>query len=431
MQSFKVSELPKDWKLKAFSKCCEKISDNYKPIENGNTPYIGLEHIASGFSQLIGIGSESDIKSSKAKFRKNDILFGKLRPYLRKAIITDFEGICSTDILVFRANNDVLPGFLLYIVHSDIFVKYAIATTTGVNHPRTSWNAIKNLEVPIPPLEEQQKIVGVLSLVQEAIRQQEQLISTTTELKKATMQKLFTEGTRGEPQKMTEIGLIPESWDVVKLGKFCKVKSSSLSFKKVSILGTTNKSFPRVLAIKVSDMNTESNQREINTANLEFYPDPSKFNFNKCISPGAIIFPKRGAAIATNKKRLLGEKAILDPNLIAVIPGQEFLPQFLYNYFLRIDLTKFTDPGCLPQLNKKDIEPADLPMPSIQEQEAITQIANLFDSKEGQHKIRLRTLQDLFQTLLHQLMTAQIRVDDLDLSALNLELQGGKQDALV
>ena len=69
----------------------------------------------------------------------------------------------------------------------------------------------------MPPLAEQRKIAAVLSLVQRAIEQQERLIALTKELKKAFMHKLFTEGLRGEPQKMTDIGPLPESWEVTEL----------------------------------------------------------------------------------------------------------------------------------------------------------------------------------------------------------------------
>ena len=74
------------------------------------------------------------------------------------------------------------------------------------------------IEVPIPSRAEQKKIAHILSTVQRAIEEQERIIQTTTELKKALMQKLFTEGLRGEPQKETEIGLVPESWEVMELG---------------------------------------------------------------------------------------------------------------------------------------------------------------------------------------------------------------------
>ena len=74
------------------------------------------------------------------------------------------------------------------------------------------------LTFPIPPLSEQRKIAAVLGLVQRAMEQQERLIALTTELKKALLHQLFTQGLRGEPQKQTEIGPVPESWEVVELG---------------------------------------------------------------------------------------------------------------------------------------------------------------------------------------------------------------------
>ena len=86
---------------------------------------------------------------------------------------------------------------------------------------------LKEKELPLPPLPEQKKIAHILSTVQRAIEAQERIIATTTELKKALMQKLFTEGLRGEPQKETEIGLVPESWEVVPLGSIAKVGNGS------------------------------------------------------------------------------------------------------------------------------------------------------------------------------------------------------------
>jgi type I restriction enzyme S subunit len=83
--------------------------------------------------------------------------------------------------------------------------------------PNLSQSKLCELPLPLPPIPEQRKIAAVLGLVQRAIEQQERLIALTTELKKALLHKLFTEGLRGEPQKQTEIGRVPESWEVVPL----------------------------------------------------------------------------------------------------------------------------------------------------------------------------------------------------------------------
>ncbi|MCB1132163.1 MAG: restriction endonuclease subunit S, partial [Verrucomicrobiae bacterium] len=200
---------------------CDRVKDSYQPVDDGDTPYVGLEHLAQGFPAFVGRGKESEVKSSKTAFKTGDILFGKLRPYLRKGAQADFDGVCSTDILAFRAKAACESGFLKFIVHSDEFVAHAKSTTSGVQHPRTSWPSLRTFRLSLPPLPEQKKIAHILSTVQRAIEAQERIIQTTTELKKALMHKLFTEGLRNEPQKQTEIGPIPESWDVVKVKDHC------------------------------------------------------------------------------------------------------------------------------------------------------------------------------------------------------------------
>lgn len=204
-----------------------------------------------------------------------------------------------------------------------------------------------------------------------------------------------------EPRQKPDIGYLPESWDLIRLGKFCQVISSSISFQTIESIDTKDKKFPRILALKVSDMNLEENKYNIIKSNIEFYPNPSTFNLVKCIPPGAIIFPKRGAAIATNKKRLLRERAILDPNLIAVIPNNEFIPEFLYNYFLTIDLAKFTDPGCLPQLNKKDLEPAYIPKPPLEEQRKIAGVLSLVQDAIAQQEQLISLTTELKKSLMY------------------------------
>jgi type I restriction enzyme S subunit len=167
------------------------------------------------------------VKSSKTAFKIGDILFGKLRPYLRKGAQADFDGVCSTDILAFRAKATCESDFLKFVIHSDEFVAHAKSTTSGVQHPRTSWPSLREFRLSLPPLPEQKKIAHILSTVQRAIEAQERIIQTTTELKKALMHKLFTEGLRHEPQKQTEIGPVPESWEVVELGSLAKVGNGS------------------------------------------------------------------------------------------------------------------------------------------------------------------------------------------------------------
>ena len=147
MQYLKNISLAKDWKLEILGECCQKISTNYQPVEKGNTPYIELEHIASGFPNLVGLGLESEVKNSQIEFWVNNVLFGKLPPYLQKY----FNGVSSTEILVIRRNDQLLPEFLLYPVPDNLFVKYTISTTTldliseKINQHQAKLNTLQDL----------------------------------------------------------------------------------------------------------------------------------------------------------------------------------------------------------------------------------------------------------------------------------------------
>jgi type I restriction enzyme S subunit len=119
--------------------------------------------------------------------------------------------------------------------------------------PNLSRSKLCELPLAIPPLIEQRKIAGVLELVQRAIEQQEQLIALTSELKKALLRRLFTEGLRGEPQKESEIGLVPQSWKVSPLGDYLTEAQYGISAKgaksgSYAVLRMTNQRQGRISA---------------------------------------------------------------------------------------------------------------------------------------------------------------------------------------
>ena len=179
---------------------------------------------------------------------------------------------------------------------------------------------ILKLEIPIPTLSEQQKIIEILSTVDEQISLTDKIIEKSKELKKGLMQKLFSEGIGHTEFKDTKIGRIPKDWEVSMIKDVCKVVTSGFSFdefeKNKLDIGI------EVLFTKVSDMNLKGNERIItNSANKGFFADDF-VESNSVLKPNSLIFPKRGAAIKTNKKRINAKHIILDPNLIAVSFGE-------------------------------------------------------------------------------------------------------------
>ena len=187
-----IGEIPKSWEVVRLKEIADLRRENVKPENNQNLNFVGLEHIDSGESILKRWGDASTMKSAKNHFYPDDVLYGKLRSYLDKAVIAEMEGICSTDILVFTANSRAAPRFLAYLLHTEVFVNHAVATSTGISHPRTSWDSLGQFIFPLPPLSEQRAIVHVFEAIDEKTAALEQEVKHLDELFHAMLDELMT-----------------------------------------------------------------------------------------------------------------------------------------------------------------------------------------------------------------------------------------------
>ncbi len=125
-------------------------------------PYIGMEDIESGTGALLSDVSERTVKSATFSFSQEHVLYGRLRPYLNKVVCPDFAGHCSTEIIPFRPSSRLDRQFLAFYMRSAAFVEAANRTTTGSRMPRAQLEDLLNLEIPLPSLDEQRRIVKVL-----------------------------------------------------------------------------------------------------------------------------------------------------------------------------------------------------------------------------------------------------------------------------
>ena len=412
---------------------CDLVAEAVRPSARPDALYLGLEHLTSGRLVRIGSGQASEMRSNMSAFQPGDVLYGKLRPYLDKAVLADKQGVCTTELLVLRAKEDMDPRFLATVVHAPSFLRYAVAGTTGVQHPRTSWAHIREFEVPEFAFDEQQQIADLLWLVHEVISRTEALAEEGQTFKRVTMRELFTRGLRGEAQKDTEIAPMPESWRTAQLGQVAEVISTRMAYTELKrIPQAFGKDTIRVLGIKVADMNLPGNEVELQSAALERIVRRD-IAYQRCAPPRTIIFPKRGAAIATNKKRISKEWTVFDPNVIGVVAGSELCQDFLFQWFQMFDLRTITDLGPTPQLNKKNLLPLNVPIPStMDEQREIADILDAIDRKIDLHRRKSAVLDELFKALLHQLMAGEISFSELDLSELDRKTtseftQGGKR----
>jgi len=188
-----IGRIPEEWEVVRLGDVGKQRKETIIPDGEEESLYVGLEHIEPGKLHLSQIGSSYEVKSAKFRFKERDILYGKLRPYLDKAIISNISGICSTDILVITADERrTVPEFLIYLFHSSRFIKHATTTMTGTNHPRTSWKSISKFKLPRPPLPEQQKIAEILSAVDEKIELEKERKAKLERVKKGLMNDLLT-----------------------------------------------------------------------------------------------------------------------------------------------------------------------------------------------------------------------------------------------
>ncbi|RZN51487.1 restriction endonuclease subunit S [Escherichia sp. E13S3] len=151
---FEETELgwvPKGWCIKDFSVIAKLIKDNVKS-ENicDDIHYIGLEHLERKHIFITNYGNGGDVSSNKSAFDKNDLLFGKLRPYFHKVALAPFSGICSTDILVFRAKENIYRSLMAMYAFTDDFVAYANLRSTGTRMPRAEAKDLLNYKIVLP-----------------------------------------------------------------------------------------------------------------------------------------------------------------------------------------------------------------------------------------------------------------------------------------
>ncbi|MBF2744594.1 restriction endonuclease subunit S [Klebsiella pneumoniae] len=151
---FEETELgwvPKGWRIENFSEIAQLVKENVKSEDiSTDVHYVGLEHLERKHILITNYGNGSEVSSNKSAFNKGDLLFGKLRPYFHKVAITPFSGICSTDILVFRAKEKYYKSLMAMYAFTDEFVAYANLRSTGTRMPRAEAKDLLKYKIVLP-----------------------------------------------------------------------------------------------------------------------------------------------------------------------------------------------------------------------------------------------------------------------------------------
>lgn len=188
--NLKQVEIPTKWEVEKFGEIFQKRSETVGGAKK--MKYVGLEHLESGKTEISGYKKNGKEKSSTRVFREGDVLYGKLRPYLDKAAVAPFDGICSSDIIPIYATDRSSESYLKFLIHHKIVYDRAVSTQEGTNLPRTSWSSLATSDIALPLLSEQKKIAEILSAVDEKIQKEKEYKETLEDLKKGLMQDLLT-----------------------------------------------------------------------------------------------------------------------------------------------------------------------------------------------------------------------------------------------
>ena len=218
------------------------------------------------------------------------------------------------------------------------------ATVKGI-----TLDVLRSLEIPLPPLDEQRRIAAILDQADALRRKRREGLSLLSRFEAALFSEMFGD---------YRAALSP--WNARSLGEAAQFYSGNSLPQGTPFKGQDG----GFLLLKVSDLNALGNEREISTAAV-WSKEPGS-RAGTCPS-GSIIFPKRGGAIATNKKRMLIRPAILDPNVMGVKPAEKiFDAEYLYSWFKNIDLVDISSGSTVPQLNKQDLAPLEVPAPPLE-----------------------------------------------------------------
>ena len=156
-----IGEVPEHWDIKKLKQSAVRTNIKAETEDLKDITYIGLENVRPWTASLENMDDPIEPEGTANIFQPGDVLFGKLRPYLAKALLADHSGVCSTEFLVVTPT-DHEGQYLLYLILTQGFIQDADSSTFGAKMPRTNWDFIGNQELPIPPDAEQRAIAQYL-----------------------------------------------------------------------------------------------------------------------------------------------------------------------------------------------------------------------------------------------------------------------------
>ena len=355
-------------------------------IDRNNNPYeyyVAGDHMDSEDLTIRrkGTFATDDVGPAFTRlFKPGQILYGSRRTYLKKVAVADFEGICSNTTFVLETKDEskLRQRLLPFIMLTDDFTKWSISKSKGSTNPYILFSDLANYEFELPDISRQDELVELLWQAYETKESYKEMIRATDEMVKSQFIEMF-----GTPSS----SIFP----IKKLSEVCTFKSGT-TFSPDKELSCGD-----YMYAKVADMNIDGNETYI--SHTSKYVD-SNVAKNTWLPKGTVVFPKRGAAIHTNKKRILIEDTCVDLNTIGVIPGIMIESLYLYWFFRCLNLSDICEDSGIPQINNKNLVPVDFVVPPISVQLQFADVAKQADKSKFELKQAIERIDKVMRALM-------------------------------
>lgn len=374
METIKNFSIDKsDWKKVKFGDVVFEPKESVKdPISEGIEHVVGLEHIDSEEIHLRRSANIEESTTFTKKFRKGDVLFGRRRAYLKKASKAGFDGICSGDITVMRAKEELLSQDLLpFIVNNEKFFDYAITHSAGGLSPRVKFKDLTNYEFMLPPKDKLANTNILLTTLDTAIENSKKNIFHLLTLKRAFMKEVFNKGLNHNDFKVTSIGEVPSIWNIHNFKDVLSGMKSGLSRRIVAEdIG---------IPVLISG-NIQEDKLDVSELKYWYVNDPQGANISDyMLKNGDILLCFINSLAQIGKCCMyddIGRDSIYTTNLFRIVGNDKIDQQYLY-YFICSDyiqrkIQQITKPAVnQASFTKEDFLNIKLALPPIEEQKNI------------------------------------------------------------
>ena len=382
-------KIPGDCEMLEFGEYVETEKGKYIPVDSENLRCLELEHFEQGTGHILGWVNSSAQKSTKNKFKKGQVLFGKLRPYLRKYWLAEYDGVCSSEVWILNSKNEKCSNeFLFRIVQSNRFIQVA-NVSSGSKMPRADWDYVSTFPFPLPPLPEQKAIARLLSTWDEAISKTQALIAQKEQRKKWLMQNLLTGKKRLKGFEKTK-------WHLKSLEEVAEFKNGKAHENAINENG-------KFIVVNSKFISTESEVFKCSNENLcPLYMDDIVMVMSDI---------PNGKALAKCFYINENEKYTLNQRICSIKAFENTDSKFLFYILNRnVHFLSFDNGVGQTNLRKEEVLECPLIMPEKEEQTAIAQVLQTVDKGIQLLKTRTEKLREQKKGLMQVLLTGKKRV---------------------